>query len=493
MIGFGIDFGTTNSVAAAFDGRELTSFVDNNGRPHPSVLWYRGSEKPIIGRKAKDKLRDFGNIPGNQFIKSIKSQIKQETEIEIFGNNYHTWQVASEIFSFLKEDAQRGYPGYPEIQEAVVTIPLYFNGQQRKAIRQAADNANIFVKSFIHEPFAAVIGYLFSNSNSIENLKTVKENILVFDWGGGTLDITLVKLDSGTISEVSNKGYPDRAGDYFDELLMQDTIDKFQQENNIGSKGFKIEAGIESILLHDIEFAKIDLSEKDSASIEIIDFYSSNGKNYFLDSEINRSHFESLISDDIEDAMGLVDRVLHEARLQTSQVNHVLLIGGTSKIPLLDRKMRDTFGAVKVQRIHNADTVIAEGAAIISYHNWQPYLVRPLCVQLADESHYVVFDTGTILKPETAQKEVRFFSTDNRDGEGILIVVDNLSQERYQVKEPIIKVPLSKVLRDVYEERIVTNFSIDRNVILNICAGGSVKNQTVSAEYHDLCYGLRFA
>ncbi|WP_019503194.1 Hsp70 family protein [Pleurocapsa sp. PCC 7319] len=202
MLGFGIDFGTTNSVAAVFDGRELTSFVDNNGRPHPSVLWFRGSEKPIIGRKAKDKLRDFGNIPGNQFIKSIKSQIKQETEIEIFGKNYHTWQVASEIFSFLKEDAVRGYPDYPEIKEAVITIPLYFNGQQRKAIRKAADNANIFVKSFIHEPFAAVIGYLFSNSNSIENLKTVKENILVFDWGGGTLDITLVKLDSGTISEV---------------------------------------------------------------------------------------------------------------------------------------------------------------------------------------------------------------------------------------------------------------------------------------------------
>jgi len=493
MVGFGIDFGTTNSVVSAFNGQELTPFVDNNNLPHPSVLWYRGDGKPVVGREAKDKIKDFGNTPGNQFIRSIKSRFQQETEFEIFGKYHYPWQIAGEIFSFLKEDAQNRYPVYPKINEAVVTIPLYFHGQQRKAIRKAAEEAGIFVKNFIHEPFAAVIGYLFSDSNSLDQLKNIKENILVFDWGGGTLDITLVKLDSGTISEISNQGYPGRSGDHFDEILIADILDKFRQEHDISSQGFRIDAGLESILAHDIEFAKIGLSEREKASVRIPDFHSFNDKSIPLRSEVSRRHFESLINLEIQDAMSLVDKVLHEARIQTSQVGRVLLIGGTSKIPLLDRMMRDTFGTSKVQRIANADTVISEGAAIISYYDWQPYLVNPICIQMSDESYYTVFDSGTILKPETAQKEVKFFCTDNRDGEGILILADRFGNSRYQVKYPIIKIPIAKKLRDVYTEKVIANFRIDQNLILRASAKGSIEDQPVYAEYHDLCYGLRFA
>jgi molecular chaperone DnaK len=493
MVGFGIDFGTTNSVASAFDGRELTTFVDNNNLPHPSVLWYRGEGRPAVGREAKDRIKDFGNTPGNQFIRSIKSRIQQETEFEIFGKYYYTYQIAGEIFRFLREDAHDRYPVYPKINEAVVTIPLYFNGQQRKAIRKAAEVAGIFIKNFIHEPFAAVIGYLFSSLDSLDQLKTIKENILVFDWGGGTLDITLVKLDSGTVSEISNQGYPGRSGDHFDEILVTDVLDKFRQEHDISSRGFRIDAGAESILAHDIEFAKIDLSERESASVKIPDFYSFNDKSIPLRSEVSRRHFESLINLDIQDAMGLVDKVLYEARLQTSQVGLVLLIGGTSKIPLLDKMMRDTFGTAKVRRIANADTVISEGAAIISYYDWQPYLVNPICIQMSDESHYQVFDSGTILNPETAQKEIKFFCTDNRDGEGILILSDKLIGNRYQVKDPIIKIPITNKLLNVYKEKIVTDFRVDNNLILRVSAKGSIKDQPVYSEYHDLCYGLRFA
>jgi len=493
MVGFGIDFGTTNSVASAFDGRKLRSFVGKDKLPHPSILWYKGDGNPVVGREAKDKIKDFGNTPGNQFIRSIKSRVQQETEFEIFGKYHYTWQIAGEIFRFLKEDAQDRYPAYPKMNEAVVTIPLYFNGQQRKAIRKAAEVAGIFIKNFIHEPFAAVIGYLFSSSNSLEQLKNSKENILVFDWGGGTLDITLVKLDSGTISEISNQGYPGTSGDHFDEILTADILDKFRQEHDISSQGFRIDAGLESILGHDIEFTKIDLSERESASVRIPDFYSFNDKSIPLRSEVRRSHFESLINLNIQDAMSLVDKVLHEARLQPSQVGHVLLIGGTSKIPLLDKMMRDTFGASKVRRIANADTVISEGAAIISYHDWQPYLVNPICIQLSDETPYTVFDSGTILNPETAHKEVRFFCTDNRDGEGILILLDKFSGNRCQVKDPIIKIPIANKLFDVYKEKIVTDFSIDQNLILRVSAKGSIKDQPVYSEYHDLCYGLRFA
>ncbi|GJD22897.1 hypothetical protein RIVM261_078530 [Rivularia sp. IAM M-261] len=492
MVGFGIDFGTTNSVVAAFNGREVTPFVDKNNLPHPSIIWYQGNPYPTVGREAKDRIRDFENIPGNKFVKSIKSQLQKEEEFEIFGKPKYTWQVASEIFRFLKEDAKNRYPKFPRIEEAVVTVPLYFNGRQRRAIRKAAELAEIEVKTFIHEPFAAVVGYLLADQNQWDSLKEKRENILVFDWGGGTLDITLVKLDSGCLYEVSTVGANGKSGDYFDEVLMSYIIDTFQKEKGISSEGFRVDPGIESLLLHEVEFAKIDLSRKSSASIELSDFYIHNQRNYALYQDIERSQFESIIQTHINDAMRLVDKVLHNARLQTSQINQVLLIGGTSRIPLLINEIHKTFGVTKVVQIPNADTVIAEGAAIISYYNWQPYLVQSIGIQLADESFYTVFDSGTILKPDAAQKEVVFFCTDNREGEGRLIITEKLSNQEHKVKE-IINVPISKKLQKIYRERVVANFTVDKDVILRISAKGSVKDKPIYSDIHDLCYGLRFA
>ena len=189
--------------------------------------------------------------------------------------------------------------------------------------------------------------------------------------------------------------------------------------------------------------------------------------------------------------MQLVDRVLHDARLQASQINQVLLIGGTSRIPILINKMHNTFGTPKVIELPNADTVIAEGAAIISYYDLQPYLVQPICIQLADQSYYTVFDSGTILKHDTAQKEVVFFCTDNREGEGRLIITTNLDTQGHQVKEHI-KVPISKVLKEIYQERVIADFRVDRDVILRISTKGSVAGKAVYTDIHDLCYGLRF-
>ena len=497
MVGFGIDFGTTNSVAAAFNGRKVTPFTDNNKLPHPSVIWYRGDGKPIVGRKAKDKIRELGNVPGNQFIKSIKSQIEKEEEFEIFGKPYYTWQIASEIFSFLKDYIanNKQYKGFPDLDEAVVTIPLKFTGRQRKSIRKAAQKAGIRVKSFIHEPFAAVVGYLLADPNQYENLKEKRENILVFDWGGGTLDITLVKLDSGHLYEVSSIAENGKSGDYFDEVLMRDVISTFQHEKNIKSQGFRLEKGVESSLLNEVEIGKIELSKDEISeiSVELVDFYEDDkNKVYNLSQDIKKEHFESLIQEDVKDAMNLVDKVLSESKIKSSQVHQVLLIGGTSQIPLLKSEMYQTFGFTKVIELGNADTIIAEGAAIISYNNWQPYLVRPICIKLCDESHYTIFDTGTILIPSSAKKNVALFCNDNTEGEGRLIITEQLSDNEYKFKK-MINIPVSEVLRDIYTERIFAEFEVDQDIVLNISAKGSIKNKAVYPDIHDICYGLKFA
>lgn len=492
MVSYGIDFGTTNSIVAAFDGRKTTSFLDDKKLPHPSIIWYQGDKKPIVGRQAKDQFKALGNSPGNYFIKSIKSQIEQEEAFEIFGKPRKPWQIASEIFSFLKGDIATRYKGFPEVKEAVITVPLYFNGKQRRAIRQAAEEAGIGVKTFIHEPFAAVIGYILSEPTQYQSLKEKRENVLVFDWGGGTLDITLVQLDSGHLYEISSSSAVGRSGDYFDEVLMSDILEEFKRKKNISSVGFKLEDGVENLLLHDVEFAKIELSDNQKTSIELSDFYKQNNKIYNLVQDITRSRFESLIDQNIEDARKLIDQVLKEARLKPSQINQVLLTGGTSCIPLLKEKIYEMFGFTKVVELSNANTIIAEGAAIISHHNWQPYLVHPICIELCDESQYTVFDKGTILNPDTAKKRVSLFCNDNTDGEGRLIITENLENNRNKVKE-IVNIPVAKNLKKIYEERIFAEFGINKDVILRINANGIFQNKPVYTEIHDLCYGLRFA
>jgi molecular chaperone DnaK len=273
---------------------------------------------------------------------------------------------------------------------------------------------------------------------------------------------------------------------------MSYVIDCFQKENGISAEGFRVEPGIESLLLNSVELAKIYLSTDKSAYIAVPEFYSVNQRTYKVAQDVERSQFESLIQTHINDAMRLVDEVLHKARLQTSQIHQVLLIGGTSLIPLLRHEMYKTFGLTKVVEVENADTIIAEGAAIICYHNWTPYLVQPIGIQLADDSHYTLFEKGTILKPDTAHKEVVFFCTDNREGEGRLIITTELTKEEHQVKE-IINVPLSKELEKIDKERVIADFQVDDELILKISAKGSVADKAVYHDIHDLCYGLRFA
>ena len=177
--------------------------------------------------------------------------------------------------------------------------------------------------------------------------------------------------------------------------------------------------------------------------------------------------------------------------MSASQVNRVLLIGGTSRIPLLRREMYKQFGVTKVVEVANADTVIAEGAAIVSYHSWQPRLVRPVCIQLSDDSQYTVFGSDTILHPSTAYKEVQFFCTDNRDGEVRLILTEAFG-DQHRVKQ-ILNVPVSKNLREIYKERVAVRFNVDRDVVLKIHAKASITGKQMNSELHDLYYGLRFS
>ncbi|MBL4848661.1 MAG: Hsp70 family protein [Planctomycetes bacterium] len=181
-IGFGLDFGTTNSVVALHDRGHVRPITDS-GFPHPSVVWNRPEGQVTVGRSARDRFHEYSNVTGHRFATSVKSHLGTDYPIDIFGSRRTPAQVARDILAFLRQHAmdREGL----EIREAVFTIPVSFGGQERADLRRAAQDAGIFVKTFVHEPFAAVVAH-FCATVGAENLQDLEgQNILVFDWGGG--------------------------------------------------------------------------------------------------------------------------------------------------------------------------------------------------------------------------------------------------------------------------------------------------------------------
>jgi molecular chaperone DnaK len=183
--GVGIDFGTTNSVVAIASRSKpyprIKALLSEDG-PHPSVVWYQGGVEPRVGRIAKTNILGFSEAPGNFFVPSIKRDLGKGKSLTIFNTTYEAKQIASHIFRHLKNDARESHG--IEFSEAVVTVPVNFDGRARRDLRSAANDAGIYIKKFVHEPFAAIVGYCFSEKadRSLEDREGQK--ILVFDWGG---------------------------------------------------------------------------------------------------------------------------------------------------------------------------------------------------------------------------------------------------------------------------------------------------------------------
>ena len=491
--GFGIDFGTTNSVVAVSTRSHptpRTRALLTEGKPHPSVIWYQVSQEPRVGRQAKNNILGFSEAPGNLFISSVKRSMGKDRSFAVFNSKYHARQVGSEIFKHLKADASANHG--IELASAVVTIPVDFDGRARRDIREAANQAGIHIKTFVHEPFAAIVGYCYSEKGIRKLEDREGETILVFDWGGGTLDITIGRIEGGTISELSTSGIADRSGDHFDEILANFAKSEFLERNGISAERFALQPSTRDRLRVECELRKIDLSEEDDASISLNRFFQDEGRVYDIEEYVTREKFEELIDLDVTEAVRRVDHALEAAGLRPSDIDLALLIGGTSRIPRVRKEMRDRFGTRMVE-VENADSIIAEGAAIVDALDLHPVLARPICIQLSDGSHYEVFKAGALAKEEVCSKEVALFCTDNRDGQARLIVVEGSGafKDRYTPKS-VITLPVSPTLPKPYNhERVITRFVIDQDLVLRVSARAATQASGSEAEVYDLCFALK--
>jgi molecular chaperone DnaK len=484
-VGFGIDFGTTNSVIGVCEGGPTRALLDED-KPNPSVVWFRPDGDVIVGRQAKRNLNGYSEQPGNTFVSSVKVHLGTGRSFRVAGQPKKASDVAAEVFRFLLRQAREQHS--LSVHDGIVTIPVDFHGQARHELRSAAEQAGFYVKTFIHEPFAAVVAYcLRQKEQQISDLEG--RNILVFDWGGGTLDITLAAVRAGRMIQVAKADLGHRAGDYFDEKILRLSHHRFLESSNLSLEDAPLSATLKDRYLALCETTKVVLSDENSADLEVASAFRVNGRVYDISQQFNRNHFESEIGIDVRDAMAKVDTVIEEARLTPRDVDLVLLIGGSSRIPIIKREMQERFGS-RITHIKNADTIIAEGAALVDYLGMHPVLARALGVRLSSGAYYELFPAGTMAKPGVCQKTINFFCTDNRDGEAKLVLVEKY--EGREMNERVLGIPVSRSLPRKHNdcERVSVTLSLDEDLILRAFGKGATQEMGANAEYHDLLFAL---
>jgi len=496
--GCGIDFGTTNSVAAIGSvnitnpeiNRTLPLTKKGDGLPHPSVVWLRLNDPPIVGRDAKDNINGFSEVAGNYFVSSIKGQLGKEKVFHIFGQPKTAVQIAGEIFKFLKIDAEKSHS--QDISEGVVTIPINFDGKSRRELRKAADEAGFYIKNFIHEPFAALAGFCYGSDSKDRIDKLEGRKILVFDWGGGTLDITVATVKDGILTELSTSGLPGRAGDSFDNKLLNLTTNRFLNQNRLSPLDCEMAPNVKDRYLKLCEDSKIELSGNEETLVIVTNAFQTQSQNFSVKERVSREEFEREINADVKEAMKQVDTALEHAGINSTEIDLALLIGGTSNIPIIRLEMEERFG-YRLEEVSNPDTIIAEGASIIDALELQPALARSIGIQLSDDSYYEVFSAGTIAKAASVPKQINMFCTDNRDGQARLIIKERKNKDSNEGEKTlaVLPVPVMSKLKPHFPEKVTVSFSLDEDLVLQVIGKGATQDINSHIELHNLCFGLR--
>jgi molecular chaperone DnaK len=504
MAKIGIDFGTTNSLLVAYD-KEKNQFSYTNfdlrfiNKPVPtsSTVWYY-DQNIIVGSEARENINKFTGIEGHHFEKSIKLKLGLKSQISILGREFKPFKVAADILRHIKRTANEEWQAKRsdiDLNRAIFTVPINFNGIQREALRDAANNAGIEVTTFIHEPFAAIIGYYFTKTvakNSQEIITELKNLngrfILTFDWGGGTLDITVVKVENGKMIEIGTAELTGKAGDKFDEDIANWAWGKFL--NRYGSK--YDEAVLEQkrkdcwdkILIR-AESCKIRLSAHESANFTVLQIID----DLDISEQITRADFENLIENTLLEACNAIDKAIKDAHIGNANIDYVLLVGGTTHIPAVQEKLKEKFGH-KVITPENSELLIAQGAAVISEMGWLPFLTKDISIQLSDDSLYPIFEQNTPIAADSeATKSEDLVCCDNRGGEAKIIIVEG-NEQRKDRNLAILKVPVRNNSRD--NDDINLDAIIDRNIILKISAHSKPYGALRQTEVHQLCFGLDF-
>ena len=343
----GIDLGTTNSCVAVMEGGNFTIIPNSDGsRTTPSVVNIKSNGEIIVGEIAK---RQAITEP-EATVASIKTHMGENYKVNIHGKEYTPQEISAMILKKLKKDAE-AYLG-ETVTEAVITVPAYFTDAQRQATKDAGEIAGLKVDRIINEPTAAALCYGLD--------KKKEEKVLVFDLGGGTFDVSVLEIGEGVVEVISTSGNNHLGGDDFDQKIIDWLADEFKKETGIDLRNDKMAV---QRLKDAAEVAKKTLSSSLETSISLpFITMDANGPKH-LEKKLTRAVFNELTKDLVEATKEPVYEALEKAKLQVNQINEVLLVGGSTRIPAVQEWVKSYFGKEPNKSI-NPDEVVAAGAAI---------------------------------------------------------------------------------------------------------------------------------
>ena len=346
----GIDLGTTNSCVAVLEGGEPVVIPNAEGsRTTPSVVGFAKDGERLVGQVAKHQ----AVANPDRTVISIKREMGTNHKVKIDGKEYSAPEISAMILSKLKADAE-SYLG-EKVTEAVITVPAYFTDSQRQATKDAGRIAGLDVKRIINEPTAAALAY------GLDKTQGANQKIFIYDLGGGTFDISILEIGDGVVEVIATAGNNRLGGDDFDKRIMDYLTDSFRKDTGVDLSGDKM---AQQRLKEAAEKAKIELSNLNNTKISLpFIAMGPNGTPLHMDYDLSRQKFEALISDLVEQTVTLSKRALSDAGYTADQIDKVILVGGSTRVPCVVEAVRKVCGKEPFKGI-NPDECVAIGAAI---------------------------------------------------------------------------------------------------------------------------------
>ena len=494
---FGLDFGTTNSLAAYVLNGRVNSLLEEN-RPHPSVVWYHGANV-IVGKPAKAQLADPHIGVVQDIVRSPKAYLGKGSGVYVGGMHRSAAEVVREIIHHVRSHALKKSEPSLKFDRAVVTIPVALDGRGRRELREAALMAGVHVVQYVHEPLAALYGYIRSQAHYRRHLAELEGKLaLVFDWGGGTLDLTLCKFVGGTMVQILNRGDNEVGGDRFDAAIREHVLRLHCEKHDI--RDWPEEApGMRARLLEECERAKITLSARDTANILIPGFLRTTEPSANIEMTISRQQLQSWTEQLVLNGVRNIDTLLQAASIGYPGIALCLATGGLVQMPRIRELLLERFGPQQAPIVANVDRIIAEGAAWIAHDRRELRLAKPLELLQARNTHVTLVPNSVALPTENQEHRFKygFYCVDPRDAIAHFTFLRPRLPDRFSPADP--RDPYGTLSLTVDEgaqpfmERLELEGSIDHDLVAHVKVRSSLANDEKAIEIHALEFGLGFS
>lgn len=490
----GFDFGTTNSVVSVVIGTDVMTFLENE-KPIPSVVSFEGG-KVEVGRKAHDRLTSAGLGVQGSTVRSPKTLLGREEQV-IDGVRRDPVQIVEHVLDHVRRFVLQTQGGRDlKMDRVVATIPVNMEGHRRALLRQAFRQAGMSIVQFVHEPLAALYGYLRMSEGTPDLIRRYDGKLLlVFDWGGGTLDLTLCRVLNGLLVQVANDGTEEVGGDVFDDELRNEAEKRSRTLRGLGDD-VEVLPEARKRLLHECEEAKIRLSDRNTWNVFVDPYYQSEDQTD-LQVNLSRDDLQDIVGHLVKKGVARIERLLEREGYSTNSVELCLATGGMVNMPMVKNRLDELFGPGRVHISKRSASAIAEGAAWVAHDQARLHLAKNVELSLARNSYMPLLQAGLEMPLEREQRRERFdlYCVDPSDGHGkFSLVSPHRPGPRVLANDK--RRPLCNLLLKVdakaspFRERLELEVSVDENLVLTATAWSMNQKGRAVAEVHDLEFAL---